>query len=124
MPDRIYVDPPKLNKYASELESERKLVAPRVLGIDEVHIQKKMSGVLTDIERGCLIEMTEDRKNPTMQAAIESMEGYDENIDLVCMDMTIGYKNMVQLCCPKAKIIVDKFHVVRYIYIIVSRFRN
>lgn len=102
--------------YGKELDAKRKLVAPRVLGIDENHIGHIMRGVFTDIERGCLIEMTEDRKIPTMQAAIESMEGYDENIEFVCMDMTVGYKNMVHLCCPQAKIIVDKFHVVRYIY--------
>ena len=35
-----------------ELDKKRKLVAPRVLGIDESHIGHKMRGVFTDIEGG------------------------------------------------------------------------
>ena len=104
-----------VEEYGGELDARRTLVAPRVLGIDENHIGHIMRGIFTDIERGTLLEMTENNKIPTMQAAIESMEGYDK-ILIVCMDMTRAYKSMVQLCCPHAVILVDKFHVVRYIY--------
>lgn len=110
--------------YGKMLDAKRKLIAPRVLGIDENHIGHKMRGVFTDIEQGTLIEMTEDNKAATMQAAIEAMEGYDENVEFVCMDMTRGYKSFAQLCMPKAKIVVDKFHVVRYIYQATERARK
>ncbi len=104
-----------VKEYGEELDAHRTLVAPRVLGMDENHLGHKMRGIFTDIERGTLIEMTTDNKLPTMQKAIESMIDYDK-IEIVCMDMTRGYKGVVELCCPTAKIIVDKFHVVRYIY--------
>ena len=110
--------------YGAELDKKRKLVAPRVLGIDENHIGHKMRGVFTDIENGTLLEMTENNKTETMQAAIESMDGYDENVEFVCMDMTRGYKSVILLCMPKAKIIVDKFHVVRYIYTATEKARK
>lgn len=110
--------------YGEELDKKRKLVAPRVLGIDENHIGHKMRGVFTDIEGGVLLELTEDNKSETMQKAIESMEGYDENVEFVCMDMTRGYKSVIMLCMPKAKIVVDKFHVVRYIYTATEKARK
>lgn len=107
-----------------DLDKKRKLVAPRVLGIDKNHIGHKMRGVFTDIEGGVLLELTEDNKSETMQKAIESMEGYDENVEFVCMDMTRGYKSVIMLCMPKAKIVVDKFHVVRYIYTVTEKARK
>lgn len=110
--------------YSKELDRKRKLVAPRVLGMDENHISHKMRGVFTDIERGTLIEMTVDNKLATLQKAIESMDGYDENVEFVCMDMTKGYKGLVELCMPKAKIIVDKFHDVRYVYTATEKARK
>ena len=110
--------------YGEELDKKRKLVAPAVLGMDENHIGHVMRGVFTDIERGTLIEMTENNKIETMQKAIESMEGYDTNVKFVCMDMTRGYKGLVELCMPQAKIIVDRFHVVRYIYTATEKARK
>lgn len=103
-------------EYGKELEKGRKLVAPRVLGIDENHLNHVMCGIFTDIENGTLLEITKDNKMPTIQAAIESMIDYDKNIEIVTMDMYRGYKSVVEMCLPNAKIIVDKFHVVRYIY--------
>lgn len=104
-----------LRQYGEKQDSNRKLVAPRVLGIDEVHIKHKMRGVFVDIERGKLLEMTVDNKRDTMAKMIESMEGY-ENIEFVTMDMSNAYKPLVEEILPQATIIVDKFHVVSYIY--------
>lgn len=54
------------DEYAAELESKRaKVVAPRILGIDEKHIVHNMRGVFVDIETGTLLEMTVGNR-PTM----------------------------------------------------------
>ena len=103
-------------EYGKELDLKRKMVAPKVLGIDENHLNHVMCGILTDIENGTLVEITPDNRQDTIQKAIESMIDYDTNIKIVTMDMYRGYKSVVEMCLPNAKIIIDKFHVVRYIY--------
>ena len=54
------------DKHIKELEDNRVLVVPRVLGIDEAHLNYKMRGVLTDIENNRLIEITKDNSKPSI----------------------------------------------------------
>lgn len=100
------------DEYIEELEAQKEaVVAPRVLGIDEKHIVHAMRGVFVNIETGALLEMTPSNKRNDIIGAIESMEGYDERIEIVTMDMFAGYRSYVQECLPYAKIVVDKYHV-------------
>ena len=75
------------DEYSKELESAHgPVIAPRVLGIDEKHIVHNMRAIFTDIENRVLLEMCPDNKKDTVIAAIESMVGYDTNIEVVTMD--------------------------------------
>lgn len=105
-----------LEEYGSQLDQNHHPVAPRVLGIDEKHIVHKARGVIVDVERGILLEMTEDNKAATMKQAIENLIDYGENIKIVTMDMSAGYVSLVEECLPNAIIVIDKFHVVQNIY--------
>ena len=100
------------DEYWDELEASRGvIVAPRVLGIDEKHISNDMRAIFVNIETGRLLEIKPNNKEADIVETIESMEDYDKNIELVTMDMANGYRSHIQLCLPKAKIIVDKYHV-------------
>ena len=48
-----------------ELDSNRVIKAPRVLGIDEAHLNKTMRGVFTDTENNILLEISADNKKKT-----------------------------------------------------------
>ena len=87
--------------------------APRVLGIDEVYVCGKARAVFTDIENSILIEMLDNNTKPAIASFIRSMEGY-ENIEAVTMDMCPAYRYVCQEVIPKAKVIIDKYHVVAY----------
>lgn len=102
-----------LREYGKELDAKHKLIAPRVLGIDEKHIKNDMRGVFVDIENGVLLEMTKDNKQETIQKLIESMENYDTNIEIVTMDMSRGYKSVIEYVLPKAVIVIDKYHIIQ-----------
>ena len=110
------------DKRIDELENNRVLVAPRVLGIDEAHLNYKMRGVLTDTENNRLIEITPDNTKPSIKKAIQSMKGW-ENIEVVTMDMAKGYRYTVNEMLPNALVIVDKFHVVQYAQMALNRVR-
>lgn len=100
------------DEFAAELESTRgPIVAPEVLGIDEKHIVHNMRGVFVDCKTGRLLEMTKTNKRDEVTNTIEKMVDYDKNIRIVTMDMSNGYRSIVQYCLPNAKIIVDKYHL-------------
>lgn len=113
-----------LIKHCKEREVNRIMVAPRVLGIDEKHIAHAARGIFVNIENGKLIEMTEDNKKKTIMSTIERMKDYDRNIEIVTMDMSSAYCNVVQECLPKAMIVIDRFHVEAYIYKGVEKIRK
>ena len=106
-----------VRKYFKEeiarLDAERNIKAPRVLGIDEAHLNKKMRGVFTDTENNKLLEITEDNLKRTVKHTIQNMEGY-EDIEVVTIDMWSGYRYACRELIPKATVVVDKFHVVQY----------
>ena len=58
-----------------ELDKEHPLIAPRVLGIDEKHIEHKMRAIYVDIENGVLLEMSPNNKKETVKQLIQSMKG-------------------------------------------------
>lgn len=110
------------DNHIKELEKGRRVIAPRVLGIDEAHLNKVMRGVLTDIENCRLIEMTEDNRKPSIKQAIQSMEGW-ENIEVVTMDMAKGYRYTINEILPNALVVIDKFHVIQYAQMALNKIR-
>ena len=113
------------DEYSKELDSAHgPVIAPRVLGIDEKHIVHNMRAIFTDIENRVLLEMCPDNKKDTVIATIESMVGYDTNIEVVTMDMSCGYRTYVQECLPNAAIVVDKFHVCQSVYEKIAKARS
>lgn len=95
-----------------ELDKEHPLIAPRVLGIDEKHIEHKMRAIYVDIENGVLLEMSPNNKKETVKQLIQSMRGW-ENIEVVTTDMAQGYRPAIEELLPKAKLVVDKYHVIQ-----------
>ncbi len=94
------------------MDKEHPLIAPRVLGIDEKHIEHKMRAIYVDVENGILLEMSPDNKKETIKSLIQSMDGW-ENIEVVTTDMAQGYRPAIEELLPKAKIVIDKYHVIQ-----------
>lgn len=106
-----------------KLDEAHPLVAPRVLGIDEKHIEHKMRAVYVDIENGILLEMSPDNRGETVKKVIMSMDGW-ENIEVVTTDMAQGYRPVIEEVLPKAKLVVDKYHVVQQLSTAVKKTRT
>lgn len=100
-------------EYVDSLEGQRVIKAPKILGIDEAHLNKTMRGVFTDIGNRMLLEITKDNTKRSVKTAIQSMESY-EDIEVVTMDMYSGYKHAVNELLPNTFVVVDKFHVIQY----------
>jgi len=101
-----------VDDFIVEHDKGRKLIAPKIIGIDEAHLNQVMRGVITDIGNRKLLEILPDNYKKNIKACIKSMEGY-KNIEVATMDMATGYRYAMNELVPNALCIIDKYHVVQ-----------
>lgn len=98
--------------YVSFKEREYQFETPRWLGIDEIHIIRKPRLVLTNVERRTIYDIKTNRNKETVIQRLSEISDRTY-IEYVTMDMWKPYKDAVNTVLPHAKVVVDKFHVVR-----------
>lgn len=101
-----------VNEHLETVRQQHQFVAPDVLGIDEIHLIKKPRAVFTDIERKKLIDMLPNRDIRLVRNWLSNLPHKDK-VNFVAIDMWRPYKDAVNAILPHAKVVVDKFHVVR-----------
>ncbi len=117
-------------KYASsELEPRGRPKAIRVLGLDEIAVKKGHRDfvcVVTDIDRGRVIQVLENRLKTTVSAYLESLsESVKKSIRWVSIDMWEGYYQAVVETLPKGvKVVIDRFHVMRQLNAALTKCRR
>lgn len=103
---------------------------PHTLGVDE-HFFKRNKDyghrdfvtMLVDFNQSRLMEVVEGRQTDMLRASVGHVRGR-ENVKNVVMDLSETYRNFAQEFFPKAKIIADKFHVVRLLHPAINRRRK
>lgn len=100
------------NDYVAKLEAQTDFRTPKWLGIDEVHLLKNYRCVITDVENKSVIDILRKRNKDTVISHLSNLQDI-EKIELVAMDMWNPYKSAVNTVIPHAKIVIDKFHVVK-----------
>jgi transposase len=98
--------------YVAELEKTHVFQTPRWLGIDELLLVRKQRCILTNVRAGTIIGLLPARTSATVTRFLSEMPDRQQ-IELVCMDMWVPYRDVARACLPQAQIIVDKFHVER-----------
>lgn len=89
---------------------------PQVLGIDE-HFFTRRSGYATtlcDLRNHKVYDVVLGRSELSLQAYFQKLEGKAE-VRVVCMDLSSSYRSLVRLHFPNARIVADRFHVIRLI---------
>jgi transposase len=89
----------------------------RVLGIDEISLKKRHKQyalVLSDLQQRCVIAVLPDRSKEQLEAWFEQLSpGQRQNIQVVSIDMWNPYRQAVQAKVPQAKLVADRFHVMK-----------
>lgn len=104
-------------------------VSPQLLGVDEKAIATRHTygTLLNDLEHGCVLEVTRDRRADSLSACYDSL-GKDglKNVKAVAMDMWKPFIQATLKALPNAKdmIVFDRFHIVRYLTDAVDRVRR
>lgn len=89
---------------------------PKVLALDEFYIGDR-KGYLTALyaphERR-IVQLSLGHSQASAEALLDQLPD-GEQVQAVVMDMTEGFRQAVQVCCPRAAIVVDKFHVLAHV---------
>jgi len=89
---------------------------PRVLGIDE-HFFTRREGYATtlcDLRRHKVFDVVLGRSELSLEAYFQCLEG-KAGVRVVCMDLSSSYRALVRKHFPNARIVADRFHVIRLI---------
>ena len=89
---------------------------PRMIGIDEHFFtrRKGFATTLCDLKNHKVYDVVLGRSEVSLQAYFQHLEGKTE-VDLVCMDLASTYRALVRKHFPNARIVADRFHVIRII---------
>lgn len=89
---------------------------PRVLGIDEHFFSRKDGYVTTfcDLRRHKVFDVVLGRSEAALEEYLAKLPG-KERVRVVCMDLASGYRALVHKHFPQARIVADRFHVIRVI---------
>jgi len=100
----------------------------RVLGIDEISLKKRHKQfvlVISDISRKCVLAVLPDREKKTLEAWIESLSTEVRNsIRFVSIDMWKPYYQAARSKLSHAKIVVDRFHVMKQLNMHLTKLRT
>ncbi len=102
---RVLVDAVK------QWDKTRRVLTPTVLGIDEVVFQQPRC-VLTNVESRTLLDILPSRTYAVVVEYLRCLP-HPERVHWVTMDMWRPYREAAHHALPHAKIVVDKFHVLR-----------
>jgi transposase len=103
------------------------LVPPRALSLDESAFRRRFrySTVVSDPERGVVIDLFEGRSRTGVAAWLGRLSPQvREGIETVVMDLFWPYRRAVEAALPRARIVADKFHVLRAISQAAQRVRR
>jgi transposase len=98
--------------YSATIEALIEERSYRIIGLDEVHLNKQMRFVLTDIENNAMIDMLPTRTKAAVITRLMALNDRDK-VEIVNMDMWRPYRDAAAIALPNAVCVVDKFHVVK-----------
>ena len=93
---------------------------PMVMGIDEHSIHRgrtkgaKFAVTLTDLRHNRVYEVFEGKESKTLESNLRRLKGR-EKVKMVCMDLCSPFRSLVMRLFPNAKIVADRFHVIKLI---------
>jgi transposase len=89
---------------------------PRVLGIDEHFFNRRLgyATTLCDLRQHKVYDVVLGRSEAALGDYFQRLEG-KANVQVVCMDLSSSYRALVRKHFPNARIVADRFHVIRLI---------
>lgn len=110
--ERIYHD------FNRRKASERiSLKCPQILGIDEHTLHKKKGRFVTtfcDLKNHKVFDIVEGKSTEALEGFLSRLQGR-ERVRVICIDLSSPYRSLIRKWFPNAKIVADRFHVIRLV---------
>lgn len=102
------------SRYELEYQQLKNKPCPQVLGIDEHSFSKKQGYVTTlcNLKKHKIFDVVKGKSSQNLASYLEQLPGKDK-VKVVCMDLSSTYRSIIQNYFPNAKIVADRFHVIR-----------
>ena len=107
---------PQLAQRGLRMDETAQLPTPRYLGIDEFARRKghRYDTILCDLDKRQVLEVSTGRTKEDVVRLLERLDDCDA-VQAVSMDMSTTFREAVQLCLPRARIVADHFHVIQHV---------
>lgn len=107
------------------LEAKGMGKTPELIGLDEFSVRKKRlyHTAICDLVNREVMEVVEGQGRQRVEEYLNRLTE-PEKVKAVAMDMHEPFRQAVQQCLPGAKVVADKFHVIRHINEAVDRVRS
>jgi transposase len=103
---------------------EGKPKASRVIGLDEFSVKKRIfDTTISDLEERKVLGIVEGCGKTNLEKYFTALPD-PEIVEVVVMDMHEPFRQAIQMCLPRANIVVDKFHVIRRVNEALDRVRT
>ena len=91
-------------------------VCPRILGIDEHFFTRKYgyATTLCDLKHHSVFDVALGRSEASLEQYLSQLEGRDL-VEMVAMDLSATYRSIVRKFFSNARIVADRFHVIRLV---------
>ncbi len=97
------------------------------LGVDEKNFKRNHSSVtlLYDLDRSRVFDVAPDRKAASLSLLLDRMpSSFKKNIQAVAVDIWDPFLSAITQCLHQARIVHDKFHIIRYLLQAVDQVRK
>ena len=98
---------------------------PQLMGLDEYSVRGRRlyHTAICDLEAGEVMEVVEGQGQQRVKEYLDKL-AQPERVKAVAMDMHEPFRQAVQMCLPRAKVVVDKFHLIRQVNGAVDKVRS
>ena len=98
------------------LEARGEEETPEFIGLDEFSVRRRhlYHTAICNLVEGEVMEVVEGRGQRKVEEYLDKLPQL-ERVSGVAMDMHEPFRQAVQMCLPQAKVVVDKFHLIRHI---------
>jgi len=103
-------------RYVHEYKRINTPSLPRALGIDEHFFSKKQGYATTfcDLTKNKIFDIVKGRSSKDLEKYLKNLAN-KERVKVICIDLSNTYRAIIRKYFPKAKIVADRFHVIRLI---------
>lgn len=102
--------------YSIEHKRMDNAMCPTILGIDEHFFTRKQgyATTLCDLRKHKIFDIVKGKSHHDLHSYLEALPN-KKRVQVVCMDLSTTYRTLVRRYFPNAKIVADRFHVIRLI---------